>query len=173
MGRIFSVSLALLSSLSTHGVHSQSQVTGQGGPWFDPAKFNVLTRTIMPCFMLCICTGWSHPITQPFLIKSKKKSLPTAKEQTHYLPVVSVEGRLNWGLALQVCHSSYNRLQAPSLSKACHKVAMLWFWLENSKVTSAGSIEKYPAPTWQAIASEKKKVDMDTLLHFGKWNWGV
>lgn len=84
------------------------------------------------------------------------------------MPVVSVEGRLNWGLPLQVCHSSYNRLQAPSLSKACHKVAMLWFWLENSKVTSAVSIEKYPAPTWQAIASEKKKIDMDTLLHFGK-----
>lgn len=73
------------------------------------------------------------------------------------MPVISVEGRLNWGLALQVCHSNCNRLQAPSLSKACHKVAMLWFWLENSKVTSAVSIEKYPAPTWQTIAFEKKK----------------
>lgn len=111
------------------------------------------------CLALCSASAQADPTPSlnPSSLSQKKKCLPTAKEQTPYLPVISVEGRLNWGLALQVCHSNYNRLQAPSLSKACHKVAMLWFWLENSKVTSAVSIEKYPAPTWQTIAFEKKK----------------
>ena len=73
LGRILYADLAPISSPSTHGAHSHSQVPGQGGPWFDPAKLYVLTWTIRPCFMLCICTGWSHPITQSFLIKSKTK----------------------------------------------------------------------------------------------------
>lgn len=58
----------------TSAPRPRSQATGQGEPWFDPAKLHVLICTITLCFTLCIPAGWCHSIAQPVLVKLKKKA---------------------------------------------------------------------------------------------------
>ena len=79
---------------------------------------------------LCSASAQADPIPSlnpSSLSPKQRKSPPTVKERTLYFPVISVEWRSNWGLALQVHHSNYNRLQAPRLSRASHKVVCCVF----------------------------------------------
>lgn len=91
-------------------------------------KLYVLIWIRTPCLMRADPTLSLNPSS---LSPKKPKSTATAKEQTPYFPVISVEGRLNWGLALQLHHGNYSRLQAPRLSGVNHKVTTRRFWLEN------------------------------------------